>query len=170
MTHINKFKNRKRCVHPFCRNCIGFNCLVLLLNECGGNIIRSKCPNCKKLLCFQCKLPWHAGFGCDETGEMRNENDILFGKLIERNKWKIYSGCKYRVEHNEGCQNIKCRLSKEAFRCAIGATGLTFLGDGDADLITGDDLALADVDKGLSVDLVNLLGLDIEVALSVQDD
>ncbi|KAJ4950379.1 hypothetical protein NE237_027211 [Protea cynaroides] len=170
MTHINKFKNLERCVHPFCRDCIAkyieakveervaevpcpslnceklldplscrriipaglfekwcdllcesavlrcksaycpfVNCLVLILNECGGNITRSKCPNCKKLLCFQCKLPWHAGFGCDETGEMRNENDILFGKLVERNKWKICPGCKYRVERNKGCQNIKCR-------------------------------------------------------------
>ncbi|KAJ4942648.1 hypothetical protein NE237_000083 [Protea cynaroides] len=232
MTHINKFKNIERCVHPFCRDCIAkyieakveervvevpcpslnceklldplscsqiipaglfekwcdllcesvvlrcksaycpfVNCSVLILNECGGNITRSKCPNCKKLLCFQCKLPWHAGFGCDETGEMRNENDILFGKLVERNKWKICPGCKYRVERNEGCQNIKCRLEiiRGSLRCAISITGLTFP-DGDADLETGDDLALADVNKGLSVDIVDLLGLDIEVALAIQDD
>ncbi|KAJ4953522.1 hypothetical protein NE237_030354 [Protea cynaroides] len=86
------------------------DCSILILNECGGNITKSECPNCKKLLCFHCNQPWHAGFQCDETGEMRDENDILFGKLVERNKWKSCPGCKYRVERIEGCQNIKCRF------------------------------------------------------------
>ncbi|KAJ4951904.1 hypothetical protein NE237_028736 [Protea cynaroides] len=89
--------------------CPFVDCSALILNECGRNVTRSNCPNCKKLLCFQCKLPWHAGFGCDETEEMRDENDILLGELVERNKWKICPSCKYRVERNEGCLNIKCR-------------------------------------------------------------
>ncbi|KAJ4952882.1 hypothetical protein NE237_029714 [Protea cynaroides] len=91
------------------------NCSEKILNECGGNIIRSECPNCKKLLCFQCNQSWHAGIGCEENGGMRDENDILFDELVERNKWKICPGCKYRVERNEGCQNIKCRFVSFSF-------------------------------------------------------
>ncbi|KAJ4951737.1 hypothetical protein NE237_028569 [Protea cynaroides] len=33
------------------------DCSALILNECRENITRSECPNCKKFLCFQCKLP-----------------------------------------------------------------------------------------------------------------
>ncbi|XP_043694509.1 probable E3 ubiquitin-protein ligase RNF217 [Telopea speciosissima] len=171
MTLNKKFENKKRCVHPFCVDCIAKyievkvedrepnvpcpalnceklldplschqilpstglfekwcdllcestvlrlenaycpfpTCSTLILNECQENITRSECPNCKKLVCFQCKLPWHAGFGCEETGEMTEENDFLFGELVERNKWRRCPGCKYHVERNEGCQNIKCR-------------------------------------------------------------
>ncbi|KAJ4950936.1 hypothetical protein NE237_027768 [Protea cynaroides] len=170
MTQEIKFENNKRCVHPFCTDCIvkyieakveervtkllcpAFNCKKLLdpfscrqilpaglfekwcdllcesavveresaycpfadcsaliLNECEGNITRSNCPNCKKLMCFQCKLPWHVGFRCDETQEMRDENDIFFSELVDRNKWKRCPGCNFHVERFEGCQNIKCR-------------------------------------------------------------
>ncbi|KAJ4953560.1 hypothetical protein NE237_030392 [Protea cynaroides] len=84
-------------------------CSALIVNDCGRNITRSECPNCKKLFCFQCKIPWHAGFGCNETEQKRDKNDILFGNLVEKNKWKRCPGCKYHVERNEGCQNIKCR-------------------------------------------------------------
>ncbi|KAJ4953822.1 hypothetical protein NE237_030654 [Protea cynaroides] len=107
-----------RCESAYCPFA---DCSVLILNECRRNIRRStcklemiksytKCPNCKKLLCFQCNQPWHAGFGCDKTGEMRDENDILFGELVEKNQWKICLDSKYCVERNEGCQNIKCRF------------------------------------------------------------
>ncbi|KAL6343326.1 hypothetical protein AAG906_022401 [Vitis piasezkii] len=46
--------------------CPNQTCSVLIVNECGGNVRRSKCPNCKKLFCFQCKSPWHSDYRCDE--------------------------------------------------------------------------------------------------------
>ncbi|KAJ0092062.1 hypothetical protein Patl1_26619 [Pistacia atlantica] len=39
----------------------------MVVNECGGNVKKSKCPNCKRLFCFQCKLAWHAEYGCAES-------------------------------------------------------------------------------------------------------
>jgi hypothetical protein len=39
----------------------------------------------------------------------------------------------------------------------------------DADLVAGDDLPLALVDVGLALNLVYLLGLDVEVPLTVKD-
>ncbi|XP_049383161.1 E3 ubiquitin-protein ligase RSL1-like [Solanum stenotomum] len=52
------------------------NCSALILDECGGVATRSKCPNCKRLFCFQCKLPWHAGFQCEESGALRDTNSF----------------------------------------------------------------------------------------------
>lgn len=37
------------------------DCLALVVNECGGHVEKAKCPNCKKMFCFQCKVPWHEG-------------------------------------------------------------------------------------------------------------
>ncbi|XP_043714436.1 probable E3 ubiquitin-protein ligase RNF217 [Telopea speciosissima] len=85
-------------------------CSTLVLNECEADSnTRTECPNCKKLFCFQCKIPWHVGFGCNETEQLRDENDILFGELVERNKWMKCPGCNFRVEKIEGCPNITCR-------------------------------------------------------------
>ncbi|XP_043719597.1 E3 ubiquitin-protein ligase RNF144A-like [Telopea speciosissima] len=90
--------------------CPSATCSALVLNECGGNITRSECPNCKKLFCFQCKIPWHVGFGCNETEQLRDENDFLFGEHVERNNWKRCPGCNFLVEKLDGCSNIKCRF------------------------------------------------------------
>uniref|UniRef100_K4CU60 RBR-type E3 ubiquitin transferase n=1 Tax=Solanum lycopersicum TaxID=4081 RepID=K4CU60_SOLLC len=37
--------------------CPNLNCSALILDECGGVATGSKCPNCKRLFCFQCKIP-----------------------------------------------------------------------------------------------------------------
>ncbi|PHT59074.1 hypothetical protein CQW23_01437 [Capsicum baccatum] len=86
--------------------CPNRNCSALILDECGGNAKRSKCPNCKRNFCFQCKLPWHAGFGC---GENRDRNDVVFGELAELKRWKRCPLCRHFVERIEGCKIVKCR-------------------------------------------------------------
>ncbi|TMW81430.1 hypothetical protein EJD97_009693 [Solanum chilense] len=37
--------------------CPNLNCSALILDECGGVATGSKCPNCKRLFCFECKIP-----------------------------------------------------------------------------------------------------------------
>ncbi|XP_057783095.1 E3 ubiquitin-protein ligase RSL1-like [Salvia miltiorrhiza] len=93
----------ERCYCPY------RNCNVLIVNECGGIVRKSKCPSCKRPLCFQCKRVWHAGFGCDESGEARDRNDVAFGRLAEQNKWKRCPRCRHFVELLEGCRIVKCR-------------------------------------------------------------
>ena len=90
--------------------CPNQTCSVLIVNECGGNVRRSKCPNCKKLFCFQCKSPWHSGYRCDKREEMRDVNDMLFGELVETKKWSRCPSCGHCVELVEGCPNVSCRF------------------------------------------------------------
>ncbi|KAJ0093749.1 hypothetical protein Patl1_26632 [Pistacia atlantica] len=91
--------------------CPGTNCMEVVVNECGGTVKKSKCPNCKRLFCFQCKLAWHAGYGCAESRNMRDRNDILFGQLVERNTWTRCPGCGHCIELREGCKSVKCRCN-----------------------------------------------------------
>ncbi|XP_059670774.1 uncharacterized protein LOC132316284 [Cornus florida] len=46
----------ERCYYP------NRNCSALVVNECGGNVKRSECPNCKRMFCFHWfggpKLTW----------------------------------------------------------------------------------------------------------------
>nr|GMD02578.1 probable E3 ubiquitin-protein ligase RNF217 [Ipomoea batatas] len=95
-----------------CRTLLGpqlRNCSVLIVNECGGTVKRSKCPSCKVLLCFHCKLPWHAGFRCEESRELRDRNDVAFGVLAEQKRWARCPRCRHFVERIEGCKIINCR-------------------------------------------------------------
>ncbi|KAG8364350.1 hypothetical protein BUALT_Bualt19G0119700 [Buddleja alternifolia] len=85
------------------------NCNALIVNECGGIVRKSSCPNCKRCFCFQCKRAWHAGFGCSESGELRDVNDVAFGRLAEQRKWMRCPRCRHFVELMEGCQIVKCR-------------------------------------------------------------
>ncbi|KAL6531866.1 hypothetical protein OROMI_028229 [Orobanche minor] len=85
------------------------NCSVLIVNECGGIVRKSKCPECTRWFCFECKRVWHAGFGCDENGLMRDRNDVAFGRLVERNNWMRCPRCRHFVELVAGCRIVKCR-------------------------------------------------------------
>ncbi|KAJ4956820.1 hypothetical protein NE237_013603 [Protea cynaroides] len=89
--------------------CPSSDCLTLILNECKDNIRRTMCPNCKNFFCFNCKHPWHAGSHCSENGELRDRNDLLFSKLVERKKWTRCPSCNYCVELLTGCLVVKCR-------------------------------------------------------------
>ncbi|XVF65729.1 hypothetical protein PTKIN_Ptkin09bG0273100 [Pterospermum kingtungense] len=97
--------------------CPNRNCLALVLNECGGNVTKSKCPNCKQLFCFQCQTVWHAGYKCEESDQTRDRNEVLFGQLVEENKWVRCPGCGHCVERIEGCTFIKCRFESLFFYC-----------------------------------------------------
>ncbi|KAF9616145.1 hypothetical protein IFM89_028611 [Coptis chinensis] len=87
------------------------DCSAVILNECGGKVRKTKCPNCNKLLCFECKVPWHACYSCNETGEMRDANEVLLGRLMEKKKWKRCPVCRHGVELVSGCPVVTCRQS-----------------------------------------------------------
>ncbi|XP_074348046.1 E3 ubiquitin-protein ligase RSL1-like [Apium graveolens] len=84
-------------------------CSVLILNECGERVKKSTCPNCKKLFCFSCHTPWHAGYSCDEGRELRDANDYAVGVLAEKEKWQRCPACHHCVERISGCNYVTCR-------------------------------------------------------------
>lgn len=81
----------------------------MVLNECGGTVRKIRCPKCRKWFCFECRMVWHAGFGCEESGELRDREDVEFGRVAEMRKWRRCPRCKHFVELRDGCQIVKCR-------------------------------------------------------------
>ncbi|KEH37677.1 zinc finger protein [Medicago truncatula] len=39
-------------------------CFALLINDGTEVVKNSICPNCNRMLCAQCKVPWHEGIEC----------------------------------------------------------------------------------------------------------
>lgn len=98
--------------------CPNRNCSALVVNECGGNVKRSVCPSCKKKFCFRCRVPWHAGFRCEESGEMRDLSDVAFGVLAEARKWMRCPRCRHFVELAQGCAIVHCRCGTNfCYKC-----------------------------------------------------
>ncbi|XP_059650169.1 E3 ubiquitin-protein ligase RSL1-like [Cornus florida] len=77
------------------------DCSASIVNECGGDVRRSKCPRCKRLFCFRCKQPWHPGYGCEDH-QGASIVDLEFEVLEKRNEWKRCPTCKHCVELYEG--------------------------------------------------------------------
>ncbi|GAY53312.1 hypothetical protein CUMW_148340 [Citrus unshiu] len=105
--------------------CPNTNCMAMVVNECerSGKVKKTQCPNCKQWFCFQCKLKWHAGYRCEESRNLRDQNDIVFGQLVERMKWARCPACGHCVERKDGCSVVMCRLClkmEKGQECLIG--------------------------------------------------
>ncbi|KAF7137470.1 hypothetical protein RHSIM_Rhsim07G0127100 [Rhododendron simsii] len=96
------------------------DCSALLIDDygagdgVGGEVIRqSECPNCKRMFCVQCKVPWHSEFECAEFQELnkdeRGREDMMLMHLAKKKKWMRCPKCKFYVEKSEGCMYMKCR-------------------------------------------------------------
>nr|XP_043626139.1 E3 ubiquitin-protein ligase RNF144A-like [Erigeron canadensis] len=95
--------------------CPNNECSELIMNEFGdGNVKRCVCPACTKPFCFQCKVPWHDGYTCEET---RDGNNVDFAVVCEKNgwNWKRCPKCGHCIEidlycYRVGCWILKCRF------------------------------------------------------------
>lgn len=102
------------------------NCSAILQNDNGEEeIIReSKCPECQRLFCAQCKVPWHPGFKCIEFQKFneneRDEADLDMRKLAKKKKWPKCPNCNYIVEKTEGCIHMTCNCGFEfCYTCGL---------------------------------------------------
>ncbi|KAH9727326.1 RING-type domain-containing protein [Citrus sinensis] len=98
--------------------CPNRNCMGLVVNECErkGTLKKARCPNCKRWFCFRCKSNWHAGYRCEEIGDLLGDrNDMLFGRLVKSKNWVRCPGCGHCVERRDGCPVMKCRLFSSLF-------------------------------------------------------
>ncbi|KAI3854581.1 hypothetical protein MKW92_023978 [Papaver armeniacum] len=108
------------------------DCSELVLNECvkitassststSSNITKSTCPNCKKIFCFHCMVPWKDGHRCAKRGELVNDvdrNDLLFLEAARREKWTRCPNCSRYVERKGGCSAMTCRCKATfCYRC-----------------------------------------------------
>lgn len=85
------------------------DCREILLNDDdeGGRIRQSECPNCRRLFCVPCNVPWHDGHRCGELKrDTRGEDE--FRRLAEKNKWPSCPKCGATVEKTEGCIHMSC--------------------------------------------------------------
>uniref|UniRef100_A0A2P2IUP4 RBR-type E3 ubiquitin transferase n=2 Tax=Rhizophora mucronata TaxID=61149 RepID=A0A2P2IUP4_RHIMU len=80
----------------------------------GGEIIReSLCPNCWRMFCLRCNVPWHSGIGCEEFQVLhkdeREREDIMLMELAENKHWRRCPKCRIYVERTQGCKYMRCR-------------------------------------------------------------
>ncbi|PSR89238.1 E3 ubiquitin-protein like [Actinidia chinensis var. chinensis] len=85
------------------------DCSALMIDDGGEReaITQSECPNCRRLFCARCKVPWHSEIGCEEFQKLnkdeREREDIMLMQLAKKNRWMRCPKCKFYVERKEGC-------------------------------------------------------------------
>ncbi|KAB2633925.1 E3 ubiquitin-protein ligase RNF217 [Pyrus ussuriensis x Pyrus communis] len=94
------------------RRCLigGEDCSAMLIDD-GTEVVRqSGCPNCWRMFCAQCKVPWHEGIKCEEFLKLNKD---------EREKEDIISPkCRFYVEKSVGCMFMMCRCRTAfCYRC-----------------------------------------------------
>ncbi|KAK1279865.1 hypothetical protein QJS04_geneDACA020449 [Acorus gramineus] len=87
------------------------DCSELVVDECKQSNVKrqTKCPICKRLFCYRCRVPWHTGYFCDRHGVRRDKDDVLFDRLALNRSWKRCPKCDRCVELVSGCSYMKCR-------------------------------------------------------------
>ncbi|KAI4355368.1 hypothetical protein L6164_004149 [Bauhinia variegata] len=94
------------------------DCSALLVDDGGEVVTSSECPNCRRLFCAQCRVPWHAGVDCREFQNMKESGlvreDLMVMELAKKKKWTRCPNCKFYVEKVDGCNHISCRGSMMA--------------------------------------------------------
>ncbi|XP_057433529.1 E3 ubiquitin-protein ligase RSL1-like [Lotus japonicus] len=100
------------------------DCSTLLIDDGAEKVMESECPNCRRMFCAQCKVPWHDGVTCEEFQKLgkdeREKEDMMLMKLAKDQKWKRCPHCKFYVAKSEGCMYMKCRCG-HAFCYNCGA-------------------------------------------------
>ncbi|XP_070027873.1 uncharacterized protein [Nicotiana sylvestris] len=95
------------------------DCGELIVKECGDVVGKSECPNCRRLICFQCGLPWNV---CEENG-CSKVNDTLFKELVEQKQWTKCPSCNMYVERIAGCNHMQCRCNFSfCYKCGKSPT------------------------------------------------
>ncbi|XP_062021356.1 E3 ubiquitin-protein ligase RSL1-like [Rosa rugosa] len=89
------------------------DCSAMLIDD-GAEVVRdSECPNCNRMFCAQCKVPWHAGIECAEFKKLKNDEkgneDIMLRNLAQKNQWRRCPKCRFYVEKLIGCDTMRCR-------------------------------------------------------------
>ncbi|KAG5006339.1 hypothetical protein JHK82_024300 [Glycine max] len=90
------------------------DCSVMLIRGIEENNIReAECPNCRRLFCAQCRVPWHDNMPCEDfqklNADERDKEDIMLMNLANQMQWKRCPRCRFYVAKSDGCMYMKCR-------------------------------------------------------------
>ncbi|KHN34215.1 Putative E3 ubiquitin-protein ligase RNF217 [Glycine soja] len=93
-----------------------------------ADIRECECPNCRRLFCALCRVPWHENIPCEEfqklNAEEREREDIMLMSLAKQMQWKRCPHCRFYVAKSEGCMYMRCRCGNSfCYKC--GAPILT---------------------------------------------
>ncbi|OMO65992.1 Zinc finger, RING-type [Corchorus olitorius] len=58
------------------------DCSAMLVDDGGNNVVQSECPNCHRMFCAQCKVPWHGGISCAQFRNLSVE--VNFAMVVEK--------------------------------------------------------------------------------------
>ncbi|CAL1390137.1 unnamed protein product [Linum trigynum] len=89
------------------------DCSAVMLDDGGEVIAEAECPNCCRLFCARCRVPWHSGIRCDKFQKLhkdeREREDIMLMNLADQKRWKRCPKCRIYVEKTKGCNHMVCR-------------------------------------------------------------
>nr|GMD04438.1 probable E3 ubiquitin-protein ligase RNF144A-B [Ipomoea batatas]GME14500.1 probable E3 ubiquitin-protein ligase RNF144A-B [Ipomoea batatas] len=88
------------------------DCSALLIDE-KVEVAECECPECRRLFCAKCKVPWHSEISCSEFQKLnkneRQREDIQLMNFAAGRQWKRCPNCGIYVERVSGCGFMVCR-------------------------------------------------------------
>ncbi|XP_059299737.1 E3 ubiquitin-protein ligase RSL1-like [Lycium ferocissimum] len=100
------------------------DCSAMLVNDSDEIVRESECPECHRLFCAQCYVPWHCGVECEEfqrlNADERGREDLMVRELAKAKQWGRCPHCKFFVEKTEGCLHMTCKCGSQfCYRCGV---------------------------------------------------
>eukprot|EP00262_Sarcandra_glabra_P000216 TRINITY_DN10297_c0_g2_i1.p1 TRINITY_DN10297_c0_g2~~TRINITY_DN10297_c0_g2_i1.p1 ORF type:complete len:509 (+),score=62.23 TRINITY_DN10297_c0_g2_i1:306-1832(+) len=76
-----------------------------------------ECPECRRFICVDCRVPWHSSMTCEEyqnlPAEERDLGDITLHRLAQNKKWRRCQQCRRMIELTQGCYHMTCWCGHE---------------------------------------------------------
>ncbi|KAL5550192.1 hypothetical protein UlMin_000368 [Ulmus minor] len=89
--------------------CPFYDCSTLLVaddEEKVKGLVSLECPNCHRMFCARCKVPWPKCL-------IENIEDQHLVSLARESQWKRCPNCNFYVERDSGCDKIRCRCGHD---------------------------------------------------------
>ncbi|KAH9315750.1 hypothetical protein KI387_024377, partial [Taxus chinensis] len=71
-----------------------------------------ECPECHRLFCADCCVPWHPSMSCEEYQGLpvdeRNSEDVSLHRLAQNRQWRRCQECRRMIELTQGCFHMTC--------------------------------------------------------------
>ncbi|CAH9141527.1 unnamed protein product [Cuscuta epithymum] len=89
------------------------DCSALLEDDEKAEIQESECPECRRLFCARCRVPWHSDISCQDFQSLndteRQGEDLELMKFARGKDWKRCPSCRIFVDRISGCDFLSCR-------------------------------------------------------------